>query len=55
MAKQEVHTEASRSWWSGTVTALCGRTYDTRDTHRTWGFASVSCKACKRIAKEQRR
>ncbi|MCU1685775.1 MAG: hypothetical protein JWQ81_6514 [Amycolatopsis sp.] len=54
MAREVVHLERSRSWFSGTATTLCGITYP-RGKHKTFWFASTNCRACLAIQKAEGR
>ena len=54
MAKDMWHMRASKSWWNGTVTSLCGITTDNYDTR--WSlFSSPTCPDCKAIQKAQKK
>lgn len=39
-----MHVEASRSWWHGTSTTLCGLTFKVEKA--TWG-GRIDCATCK--------
>jgi hypothetical protein len=45
MAKEILHEEASRSWWHGTSTTLCGVTLS--NVYTAGWFQSVNCPGCK--------
>lgn len=50
MANPTMHLEATRSWWNGTSTTLCGLTI-TKVTKSGywWTFTAVTCPACTAI------
>lgn len=52
MTNWTMHIEASRSWWTGTSTTLCGLTI-TKVTKSGywWTGTRVTCPACKAIKK----
>ena len=47
MAKDMIHFEASRNWWSGTSRTLCGLTI-TEITSSGW-FLTITCPTCKQL------
>lgn len=54
MAKDVIHTRATKSFWSGRVTALCGATAEAGQYETLW-FSSPTCPACKRIKKQTKK
>lgn len=55
MTKFVMHVEASRSWWRGTSTTLCGLTFRVqRATY--WGATTCTeCRALEKAARKRRR
>jgi hypothetical protein len=45
------HIEAKSSWWSGTRTSRCGKTFQTKGTERA-GWGDKPCPACKAAKKK---
>jgi hypothetical protein len=55
VARQVKHIKATKSWWSGRITALCGWTREPGDYERVGWFSSLPvCPDCKRIEKKGR-
>ncbi|MGO1056932.1 hypothetical protein [Crossiella sp. CA198] len=53
MSNWTIHIEATRSWWNGSSTTLCGLTITKVETSG-W-FLSVTCPACKAAKKANRK
>lgn len=46
------HFKAKKSWWSGRLTALCGKTWEAGQYQRRgWFESGRDCPDCVRIAK----
>lgn len=53
MAKDTVHATAKKSWWDGSVIALCGQKYKPGYYKETWFNWGVTCPGCKAAMKAQ--
>ncbi|WP_433267249.1 hypothetical protein ACQPZF_00945 [Actinosynnema sp. CS-041913] len=42
-----IHLEASRSWWNGKSTTVCGLTVDKPKAVWTWFTSRTWCRTCK--------
>lgn len=54
MGKHVVHAVTKKSWWSGRVTALCGRVTEAGDVERKWFATAATCPDCRRIEKQHK-
>ncbi|MGO1055711.1 hypothetical protein [Crossiella sp. CA198] len=54
MSNWTIHIEATRSWWNGSSTTLCGLTITKVEVSGGW-WVSVTCPACKAAKKAQRK
>ncbi len=54
---QVVHIQASRSWWHGTRTALCGYTDRAANTDvaHVLGLSGPRCRECDRIKRDRKK
>lgn len=47
MSKEVIHATAKKSWWDGSIIALCGQKYPAGHYRECWFNGGVTCPGCK--------